>query len=207
MTREKLQALSTAMLSDAVGGAGVAAPGFVRYSGAGTRAGRAVTASCAEGSLLPVFEAIECAAEGDFLCILGPGNTAYLGELLAANIVKRGLSGAVIDGFARDREAISKMPATFVAKGLTPVNLRRHIPGLAMQPIILGGVSVLPGDWIVVDDDGVIAIPADVVGSAIEKAQLAGVIEQRIRTLILEHGMPVPQAVKMALTESRDAAN
>lgn len=206
-TRQKLQALSTAALSDALAGAGVIAPGFLRYSGTGTVAGRAVTADCAEGSLLPVFEAIEHAGEGDFLCIRGPGNTAYLGELLAANIVNRGLSGAVIDGLARDRTAISAMPATFVAKGLTPVNLRRQVPGVAMQQVVLGGVEVMPGDWIVVDDDGVIVIPPAEVGGATDKARRAGVIEQRIRELILERGLPVPQAVKLALAESRDAAN
>ncbi|WP_372731394.1 RraA family protein [Novosphingobium sp.] len=204
ITRSNLHALTTAALSDALAGVGVLAPGFIRYSGTGVVAGRAVTADCAEGSLLPIFEAIESAKQGDFLCIRGPGDTAYLGELLAANIVNRGLSGAVIDGLARDRNQISTMPATFVAKGLTPVNLRRQIPGRAMQQVALGGVDVMPGDWVVVDDDGIIAIPPDEVEGAIGRARQAGLIEQRIRQLILERGMPVPQAVKLALTESRD---
>ncbi|UGS36141.1 RraA family protein [Capillimicrobium parvum] len=56
---QRLAALSASGVSDATGGQGVVRTGLIRYSGSGTVAGRAVTADCAEGSLLAVFGALD----------------------------------------------------------------------------------------------------------------------------------------------------
>lgn len=176
-------------------------PGLIRFSGTGAAAGRVVTAECSEGSLQPAFVALEAAQPTDFLCIRGPGNTAYLGELLAINVLNRGLSGAVIDGFARDRSSLALMSATFCAKGLTPVNLRLQEPGRAMEAVQMYGIRVEPGDWLVVDDDGAIAITPSQVEEAIQKANKAAAVEVRIRELVLER-VPVPEAVRRALAEA-----
>lgn len=199
--QSELIALSTCHLSDALGGEGVLEPGLVRLSGIGTAAGKVVTAECNEGSLQPVFAAIEAAKPTDFLCIRGPGNTAYLGDLLATNVVNRGLSGVIVDGFARDRATLAAMSATFCARGLTPVNLRRQELGKAMEPVLIFGVQIEPGDWLVVDDDGAIAIKPSQVEEAIQKANKAVAVEVRIRQLVLER-VPVPEAVRRALAEA-----
>ncbi|MDE2597876.1 MAG: RraA family protein, partial [Sphingomonadales bacterium] len=133
----------------------------------------------------------------------GPGNTAYLGDLLAANIVNRGLAGAVIDGLVRDRASIARSPATFVARGVTPVNLRRRDPGRAMVEVRVGGVAVSPGDWLVADDDGVIAIAPGEAAAAIAAALRMARVEKRIRELVLQR-VPVPEAVRQALAEAGD---
>lgn len=193
--------LSTSLLSDALGGRGVLEPGLIRLGGTGTSAGRVVTAECSEGSLQPVFVALEAAHPTDFLCIRGPGNTAYLGDLLATNVVNRGLSGAIVDGFARDRSALAAMSATFCARGLTPVNLRRQEPGRAMEAVVMYGIEIEPGDWLVVDDDGAIAIKPSQVDEAIQKARKSITVEGRIKELILQR-IPVPEAVRRALAEA-----
>lgn len=196
----KLGGLSTSILSDARGGKGALAPGLIRFSGSGTVAGRAVTADCDEGSLQAVFAALEHAKPGDILCTVGPGNTAYLGDLLAANLLRRGLAGAVIDGLIRDRATISAMPITFVAKGLTPVNQRRQEPGRAMVPVTIGGVEIRPGDWIVADDDGVLVVPPAEIEATLAKAEENARIEERVRELLKE-GVKVTDAVRQAVAE------
>lgn len=199
-TAGKLTALSTSILSDATGGKGALTPGLIRFSGAGTVAARAITADCDEGSLQAVFAALEHAQPGNILCILGPGNSAYLGDLLAANIAKRELVGAVIDGYIRDRKTISALPLTFIAKGLTPVNQRRTEPGRAMVPVVIGGVTINPGDWMVADDDGVIVIRPSEVDAAIAKAEENARIEERILALVAQ-GVKITDAVPQAIAD------
>jgi regulator of RNase E activity RraA len=201
----ELSGLSTSILADARGGRGAVAPGLIRFSGKGTVAGRAVTADCAEGSLQAVFAALEQAGPGDMLCTVGPGNSAYLGDLLATNIMRRGLVGAVIDGYVRDRETISAMPLTFMARGLTPVNQRRQDPGSPMVPVTIGGIVIAPGDWVVADDDGVLVIAPGEVEAALAKAQVNARIEERIKELV-ERGAKVTDAVRQAVAEVTGSA-
>lgn len=197
---ERLQALSSSILSDALGGQGVVAPGLIRFSGTGTAAGHAITADCDEGSLEAVFAALELAKAGDFLCIKGGGDTAYLGDLLAANLARRGMAGAVVDGLVRDRDRIADAPLTIMARGLTPINRRAKGPGRPMVPVAIGGVTISPGDWVIADSDGVIVIPQSEVARAIAAADHNARVEARIGELVRQ-GVPVGDAVPQALRE------
>lgn len=199
---DQLAALSASIVADATGGKGVVEPGLIRFSGTGTIAGRAVTAACSEGSLQAIFAALEHAEAGAVLCVSGPGNSAYLGDLLASDLAKRGLAGAVIDGLIRDRATIATMPASFFARGLTPIALRRQEPGSPMVPISIGGVTIHPGDWIVADDDGVVVIVPQDVDAVIAKAAENARIEVRIMELV-EAGAKITEAVRQALAEAR----
>lgn len=203
----KLAALSSSLLADATGGKGAVAPGLMRFSGTGTIAGRAITADCDEGSLQAVFAALEHAQPGNVLCTVGPGNSAYLGDLLATNLIRHGIVGAVIDGYIRDRQAISSMPVTFIAKGLTPVNQRRREPGRPMVPVAIGGVTIHPGDWVVADDDGVMVIAPGEVEATLAKAEENARVEERIMQLVVQ-GVKVTDAVPQAIAEiTRPAAS
>jgi 4-hydroxy-4-methyl-2-oxoglutarate aldolase len=199
-TARTLAGFSTSILSDVRAGKGIVEPGLVRMAGTGTRAGRAITARCDEGAMSAVFAALDAAQPGDFLCIQGPGNTAYLGDLLATNLVHRGLAGAIVDGFVRDRAAIAGMPLTIMARGLTPCNLRRKGGGDAQVTLELPGVTLNPGDWVVADDDGVIVIASDDVEATLAQAARQVQVEARVRALILA-GVKVPDAVREALAE------
>lgn len=195
-----LARFTTSLLSDVRGGGGVVAPGLMRFAGTGTQAGKAVTARCEEGSLHAVFAALDHARPGDFLCIQGGGETAYLGDLLAGNLVQRGLAGAIVDGYVRDRSALAGLPLTILARGVTPRNMRRQGGGEAQVPLVLGSVAIQPGDWIVADDDGAIVIaPAEVemtLASAVRQER----VEVRIRDLV-RAGTRMPDAVRRAMSE------
>lgn len=201
----KLARLSASGVADALGGGrGVIAPGLRRFSGAGTVVGRAVTADCPEGSLQPVFEALDQAKPGDFLCTKAPGNSAYLGDLLAADIAGRGLVGGVIDGMIRDRAMIKTMAASFFARGLSPAALRRQEPGRSMVPIEIGGVVITPGDWLVADDDGVVVVAPAEVEEVLARAEQNSLIEDRIMARI-RAGAKVRDAVREELAKAADA--
>jgi regulator of RNase E activity RraA len=180
----RLASLSASALADATGGEAVMSPGLVRFSGSGTVAGRAVTAECSEGSLRAIHSALDQARPGDVLCATAPGSTAYMGDLLAADIVNRGLAAVVIDGLIRDKDALAGLPASFFARGVTPLVRRGTDPGRPMVPVRIGGVEVNPGDWVVADGDGVVVILPQKVEAVLEKAEEDARLEARIMARI-----------------------
>lgn len=195
---ERLGALSASGIADATAGKGVVRSGLIRYSGSGTVAGHAVTADSAEGSLLAVFPALDQAHPGDVLCMTAPGDTAYLGDLLAADIANRGLIGVVVDGLIRDSEGLPALPLSVFARGVTPMARRGDDPGRSMVPVSIGGVEVHPGDWIVADGDGVVVIAPDDVEGVLEKAEENARLEEQMLERI-KAGASVMDAVRAVL--------
>jgi regulator of RNase E activity RraA len=51
-------------------------------------------------------------------------------------------------------------------------------------PIQCGGVAVIPGDWVVGDEDGVVVIPANYVTNVLKRAELLAQIEKQIERAV-----------------------
>ncbi|MBB4858636.1 regulator of RNase E activity RraA [Novosphingobium chloroacetimidivorans] len=200
-----LATIPASVIAEATGGRGVVAPGLIRFAGSGTVAGRAVTARCDEAALQSVFQALEASAPGDILCYNAPGLTAYLGDLLAADIVSRGLVGAVVDGHIRDRASVAKLPLSIFARGTNPYARRGPGGGEAMIPIEIGGAKISPGDWVIGDDDGVVVVAPDEIEAAIATAQESLRMESRIRARIAA-GEKVREAVQAEVAAARQRA-
>ena len=122
--------------------------------------GPAVTARAYPGDWAKPVEAIDVAPEGSVIVIDAAGRPpAVWGELATQSAVQKKLAGVVIDGAIRDVPAIRELRfpafARLIAsnagepKGLGEINV----------PVRIGGVQVMPGDWIVGDDDGVLVLP------------------------------------------------
>lgn len=193
----ELNGFASSLLADVRGGRGVLDPGLVRYSGTGTVAGRAITAECVEGSLQAVFAALDQAKPGDFLVAVCPGPSAYLGEVLATHLTNLGLSGVIIDGWIRDRAAISDLPISIYAKGLYPHNQRRREAGKPLIDIMVGGVHIHPGDWVVGDDDGLVIIPEAELAADLAAARKAAKLEARVLEFV-RLGKAPAEAVRLA---------
>ena len=98
------------------------------------------------------------------------------GELLSTAATARGARGAVIDGLIRDVRKIQQLGFPVFATGIKPVDSKGR--GVVLDynvPVECGEVHVNPGDLIVADYDGVVAIPAaaveEVIASAWDKVQ------------------------------------
>jgi 4-hydroxy-4-methyl-2-oxoglutarate aldolase len=94
------------------------------------------------------------------------------GELLSTAAKARGARGAVIDGLVRDVRAIQKLGFPVFTAGIKPVDSRGR--GMVVDynvPVLCGGVIVSPGDLIVGDYDGVVAIPAALIHQTLELAR------------------------------------
>jgi regulator of RNase E activity RraA len=89
---------------------------------------------------------------------------ASAGDVMAARLKKRGVLGMVTDGGFRDSQSIRGvgLPAfqQQAAPPATPIALH---PIELNGPVGCAGVAIYPGDIIVGDEDGVVAIPAHLV--------------------------------------------
>ena len=89
--------------------------------------------------------------------------SAHLGELSVTSLASRGCAGAVIDGGARDADYILREDFPVFARYVTPQDCvpRWELLAHGDVTIVVGGVRVAPGDWIVGDRDGLVIVPGD----------------------------------------------
>lgn len=116
----------------------------------------------------------------------GCSGTALLGDMVCTAFMVRGVAGVVIDGGINDTVGISALDFAVYHVGgkAMPFTSHRHIVELDV-PIGCGGVAVFPGDIIVGDANGVVAIPKTVAEEAArvaaEREQLEAWIAERLR--------------------------
>jgi 4-hydroxy-4-methyl-2-oxoglutarate aldolase len=84
------------------------------------------------------------------------------GSEIAMNMMRRGLEGVVLDGGCRDSfEANMEKAPVFCTKRTFTHAYGRVQRGELNVPVQCAGVTVVPGDIICADDDGVLVIPRD----------------------------------------------
>ena len=130
----------------------------------GVLAGTAFTVKTRPGDNLMVHKAIDLAAPGDVIVVDAGGalDHAIIGELMAGWAEKRGLAGFVIDGAIRDSQVLAEGEFPVYAAGVTHRGPYKDGPGEINVAVSVGGMVVHPGDLVVGDADGVLAIrPAD----------------------------------------------
>jgi 2-keto-4-pentenoate hydratase/2-oxohepta-3-ene-1,7-dioic acid hydratase in catechol pathway/regulator of RNase E activity RraA len=108
--------------------------------------------------------AVEQVRPGEVLVIEARGDltAGTVGDLLALRAQVRGATGIVTDGAIRDSETLRNQLAipVYYAAAHPAVLGRRHVPWEVNVAVACGGVTVVPGDIIVGDGDGVIVVPA-----------------------------------------------
>ena len=166
-----------------------ALPSWIRrLHGEETVAGTIVTASCAEGSVTGVLAALETAPRGCVLVVQGPGDWAYVGELLGTEASRVGVAAVVIDGFARDIAQFRGLPISLFARGLTPRGARFGATGEVGVELLLGETRVRQGDWAIGDADGVTVVPAEDVDEVVAKAAQIARSESELATSVRAGG-------------------
>ncbi|WP_165242659.1 fumarylacetoacetate hydrolase family protein [Corynebacterium lizhenjunii] len=96
-------------------------------------------------------------------------SSGTLGDILALRAQVRGAAGVVTDGGVRDYEAVREIGLPVFSQGPHPCVLgRKHVPWDSDIAITCGNATVLPGDVIVGDDDGVIVIPRDIAEEVVD---------------------------------------
>jgi 4-hydroxy-4-methyl-2-oxoglutarate aldolase len=111
-------------------------------------------------------------APGTVLVVAGAteSTAAVLGDLVAADLLRVGITAVVTDGLIRDSRAVAAAGLPVWARGTTPVASRKDGVGRVGGHVVIGGVPVSDGDVVIADADGVVVWPAADVDGNLERA-------------------------------------
>ncbi|KAF1042705.1 MAG: 4-hydroxy-4-methyl-2-oxoglutarate aldolase/4-carboxy-4-hydroxy-2-oxoadipate aldolase [Herbaspirillum frisingense] len=160
---EQLRGLAVSLLSDNMARVS-GAVGLQPYHRGGAMAGTAVTVRTRPGDNLAIHRAFDFCRPGDVLVIDGGGELtqALLGDIMASYAQSIGVAGLVVDGAIRDVAELRTRDFPVYARGVTHRGPYKNGPGEVNVPVTVGGMVVHPGDIVVGDEDGVLAIaPGD----------------------------------------------
>ncbi len=116
----------------------------------------------------------------------------FIGDVIASRFQDRGGVGLVADGATRDITALRTMDLpVYVAGGQASASWHRVVCVDVNIPIRCGTVSVLPGDYIVGDAQGVIAVPADHAAEVADRAAELEGVEAFVRQKLHDTGVPL----------------
>ena len=124
-------------------------------------AGVVSTVQCFEDNSF-VKAALEEPGQGRVLVVDGGGSLrrALVGGNIAAAAAKNGWAGVVIDGCVRDSAELAQCDLGIRALALVPMPTERRNQGQRDVAVHLRGVWVLPGEWLVADEDGIVVMPS-----------------------------------------------
>jgi regulator of ribonuclease activity A len=135
---------------------------FIDYGARRSFSGPIRTVRCHEDNSL-VKATLAEPGYGRVLVVDGGGSLrrALLGDMLAADAVRNGWAGVVINGAVRDTAVLAGMDLGIKALGSNPMRGAKRGEGVVDTPVAFGGVVFVPGDMLHADSDGVVVLPAD----------------------------------------------
>jgi 4-hydroxy-4-methyl-2-oxoglutarate aldolase len=183
------RAFSAATLHEAGGRIGVMPSAIKPVAPQFRVCGPAVTVHSPGGDNLWLHRALYLAQPGDVLVVHVSGvyDYGYWGEIMSAAAKARHLGGLVIDGCVRDGGILADFGFPVFARGLCIRGTGKDFGarGWINYPILLDDLTVNPGDLILGDTDGVVAVPlartAEVVALATAREAKEAAIIKRIQ--------------------------
>jgi regulator of RNase E activity RraA len=138
--------------------------------------------------------------------------SGIFGEMMLTYFKGRGGLGVVIDGCIRDYPHVKTLGLGLWLRGVTP-NFHTQtglMPFAVNVPIACGGVTIMPGDIIVADDDGACVVPVALAPMVIEHAGVHHDWEDFSRAMLLAGGSlqryyPLSDAARHEYEEWRKA--
>jgi 4-hydroxy-4-methyl-2-oxoglutarate aldolase len=131
-------------------------------------------------SYLEVFERLE--PNSLLVHVNGSSPVGHFGELTANSAKKHGCVGCVLEGNLRDIEGLRAIGFQVFYRDLSPLNaIGRWEMEAAQQPVMIGGVTINPGDVVVAEFDGVLVVPAGDAEHVLLKAEDIVAAEGKVR--------------------------
>ena len=159
----------------------------------------------------PEIVLIESLEPGDFFCVdaLGVRTAGIIGDILTTRIRAQGALAAVIHGVVRDTPFVKEVGLPIFCAGAHPSASGRDVVAVDYDlPVNMAGVQLVPGDILLADDEGVLAMPLDlaerVAAHGPEKEHLETWIRGKVEGggSILDYYPPTPEKAAEYLRET-----
>jgi 4-hydroxy-4-methyl-2-oxoglutarate aldolase len=182
---EELARLGSATVYEASGREGMVDLTFEQVIPGSRAAGPARTVRCGQGDNLMVHAVMERVEQGDVVVLTmpEPEPVALVGELLATQAERRGAAALLVDAAVRDVEELRELGLPVWARWVRVRGAEKAAAGSIDEPVEVGGAEIRPGDTVVLDADGVVAVRRERLGEVLaasrERAQRE--VEKRAR--------------------------
>jgi 4-hydroxy-4-methyl-2-oxoglutarate aldolase len=180
-----LAELGVATVHEAAGRTGIVDLPLTQVVPGSRVAGPARTALCVSGDNTMVHAAVAHAGPGDVLVLTSdePVPIALVGELIATQAQVQGVAGILVDGAVRDLDELAAIGLPIWARFVRAQGATKGAVGQLDVPVVVGGAEIRPGDLVVMDCDGAMALPSgrveEVLTLALERAAHERAMRQR----------------------------
>ncbi len=115
---------------------------------------------------LAAWMALDYVRPGDVLMIAtgGYSQSSVIGDLFVGMARNAGVVGIVTDGVVRDQEGLEAVGIPVFAQGISSNSPQKNGPGTIGLPVVVGGITITPGDIACADQDGVVVVNRDRIG-------------------------------------------
>ena len=133
-------------------------------------AGPARIALCGQDDNRAVHEVMAHLRPGDVLVLTmpEPRPVALLGDLLATQAKVGGAAGVLVNASVRDVAELRELGLPVWTRWRRVRGATKDHRGSIDVPVTIGGTTIAPGDLVVLDDDGAMAVPADAVDTTLD---------------------------------------
>ena len=185
---QTLAGLPTATLHEAGGRIGALPSAIKPVQPQMKLCGPAITVHSPGGDNLWLHRALYVAQPGDVLVVYASGvyEYGYWGEIMSAAAKARHLGGLVIDACVRDGAILGDFGFPVFSRGLCIRGTGKDLGarGWINHPVLIGDITVQPGDLVVGDADGVVVLPREraeaLAQAALERERKEATILERI---------------------------
>ena len=167
-----LREAGVATVHEAAGRIGLLGTRIVPRMPGSAVAGSAVTVSSHPGDNLMIHAAVEVCQPGDILVVTTTADSEHgmFGDLLATSLKASGVIGMVTDAGVRDIATLRQMDFPIWSRAVHSQGTVKATAGSVNVPVIAAGQLVNPGDVIIADDDGIVAIPVSLAAHVLDAA-------------------------------------